>query len=272
MAIAHVEHHNLRLRNFFYATVITASLLLIGFWFRLQQLPVKDSDLHFMFNVGIAGLYAIGTLIGSVLIVSEDNRSKQLFFFSMTLSLLFSAIALAMWSYYNLVLRIPSPYPSFADLFFLAYTGLLSVSFWYYFDLLNIDLKMHNLLEAIFIILITYVVMFFLLFEPDYSRDMTVVEIITNYLYPLADAVALSVALVVIRTTGVRNLGILFIFSSILFLIAGDVLFSMRSTANTYWNGDVTDLMYLCSAIFQILGLIFVFFEKEKHYQLHKNT
>lgn len=260
------------LRNFFYGTVFFAWVILFGFWVRLQGLPVKDSDLHFLFNAGIAGLYGIGTLIGSVLVTHEQNRSKQLFFFSMTLSLLFSAIALAMWSYYNLVLRIPSPYPSYADLFFLAYTGLLSVSFWYYFDLLKIDLKINNLLESVFIILITYIVMFFLLFEPDYSRSMSVPEIITNYLYPLADAVALSIALVIIRTTGVKNSGILFIFFSILFLIAGDILFSIRSTANTYWNGDISDLMYLFSAGFQIFGIIFVYFEKEKHYQLRSHV
>jgi len=190
----------------------------------------------------------------------------------MTLSLLFSAIALAMWSYYNLVLHIPSPYPSYADLFFLAYTGLLSVSFWHYFDLLKIDLKINNLLESVFIILVTYIVMFFLLFEPDYNRSMSVPEIITNYLYPLADAVALSTALVIIRTTGLRNSGILFIFFSILFLIAGDILFSIRSSASAYWNGDISDLMYLFSAGFQILGIIFVYYEKEKHYQLRPHV
>lgn len=260
------------LRNFFYATVFFAWVILFGFWVRLQGLPVKDSDLHFLFNAGIAGLYGIGTLIGSVLVTHEQNRSKQLFFFSMTLSLLFSTIALAMWSYYNLVLRIPSPYPSYADLFFLAYTGLLSVSFWYYFDLLKIDLKINNLLESVFIILVTYIVMFFLLFEPDYSRSMPVPEIVTNYLYPLADAVTLSIALVIIRTTGLRNSGILFIFLSIIFLIVSDILFSIRSTANTYWNGDISDLMYLFSAGFQIFGLIFVYFEKEKHYQLRSHV
>ncbi len=264
--------NDLRLKNFFYITVFTAFVILFGYWIRLQGLSVKDADINFLFNVGIACMYALGTLIGSVFIVNEHNRSKQLFFFSMTLSLLFSTIALAMWSYYNLVLRIPRPYPSFADFFFFAYTGLLSISFWHYFDLLKVDLKINNLLESVFIILVTYVVMFFVLFEPDYSRDMSIVEIIANYIYPLADSVALSIALVIIRVTGVSNIGALCIFSSILFLIVGDVLFSMRSASGTYWNGDITDLMYLFSAVFQILGLIIIFFKKEEHYQLYSRV
>lgn len=260
--------NDLRLKNFFYVTVFTAFVILFGYWIRLQRLPIKDSDLHFMFNVGIAGMYLIGTGIGAILIKSETHRSKQLFFFTMTLSLLFNAIALALWSFDNLVLHIPSPYPSFADLFFLAYTGLLSISYWYYFDLLKIDLKINNIVEAIFIILITYVLMFFLLFEPDYSRTMSIFEIAANYLYPLADAVALSVALVVIRSTGIKNSGAVAIFFSIIFLIIGDILFSTRSAANTYWNGDISDMMYLMSATFQILGLILVYFDKENNYKL----
>lgn len=248
---------------FFYVATLLSFALMFIYWFRLQFIPVHTTPLNYLFNVGIAAIYFIGTIIGGVLLGHEEISSKKRFFFYMTLSLFFSGLAMSIWSYYNIILHIASPYPSIADLFFILYTGCLGIGFWHYFDLLKIDLKKRNLIEAILIIFVVCIFMFFIIDQPQYSRAMSVTEIMFNYLYPLSDAVTLGVALVIIRNTGIKHSGIVLLFLSVMFLIVGDLLFSIRTYNQTYWNGDYADLFFLFSATLQTLGIIYAYFDSE---------
>lgn len=251
-----MDEKNVWSSRFFYIVSILALMVISFFWLRLQYLPQKNQDLNYYFNLAAGGFNVIGSIIAGVLLSREKNKSKQLFYFFMAVSLFLNAIAYGLWSYYNLVARIDKPYPSMADVFYLAATVFLGFGFWHYFDLLNIELTARVLFESIVVVIAVYIFLFFFIYRPEYDRTMPMTEIIMNYLYPLSDAFLLSLAYVVVRATQFKSGAVLSIFMGILLQVAGDILFTLRSAQGTYWNGDVSDYALSTSIFFLIIGII----------------
>lgn len=240
-------------------TIFSAGLLLL--WVLLQYIGVMDLRINYLFNLLVAVLYLVvgaTTLYG----YTDSNITKQkatmrsfLAFYGA--ALISWATASFIWSYYNFFLHTEVPYPSFADIFYILFSLLIGWSFWHYFDIFHARITKESLRDSILIIVGIYFLIFFVLYQPKYELDTPLLETVMNYLYPLLDATILSLAFVTLRLEKKEEItNTIYIVLAILSQVVGDILFSFRTANRTYWNGDISDLFFLLTAIFSFIGIL----------------
>lgn len=252
--------------------IFSAGLLVL--WVLLQYIGVMDIRINYLFNLLVGVLYLVvgaTTLYGYIDTKIDKQKVAMRSFLSFYGAALISwAAAAFIWSYYNFFLHTEVPYPSFADAFYLLFSFLLGWSFWHYFDIFHAEITKESLRDSILIIVGVYFLIFFVLYQPKYELDTPLLETVLNYLYPLLDATILSLAFVTLRLEKKEEItNTIYVVLAILSQVIGDILFSFRNSNRTYWNGDISDLFFLLTAIFSFIGILKV---KDGFLKLHKNN
>lgn len=230
---------------------------LVIFWAYLQWLPVKTSALNYYFNIGVGALYMAVGAIALIFALSVVDRAMKSFLYIFGGGLVSWALASFVWGYYNIALHSEVPYPSLADYFFILYSLLMGMSFWYYFDIFKARITRRSLRDSIFIVVGIYFLIFFVLYRPTYDMNAPFIETVFNYLYPLLDSMILSLAVVAMRVEDKKHFSNMVPFvMAVLAQVVGDILFSYRTLHEIYWNGDVSDLFYLISGAFYFITIL----------------
>jgi hypothetical protein len=237
--------------------LVIITLAFFGWWVVLQILPTKDTIYNYFFNVGVAAIYLIGGLLAQYYAIkTPKEKALHNVFYFFGLTLISWGIAGFIWSFYNLILHIDSPYPSIADFFYLACTFFASIGLWFVFDHFNFSPKRNDIYLSLLIVIFVYWLVFFILLRPDYSDQLPFITIVFNYLYPLTDAFLLSIGVIILITVGKLGFGLGSLTSFLFLQSIGDIIFSWRQTKGNYWNGDISDLLYLLSGVFLVLAMI----------------
>lgn len=251
--------------------VSLSTIALIGFWVYLQWVPVKTTALNYYFNIGVGVLYMAVGVSALIFTLNAIDKTMKSFLYIFGGGLVSWALASFVWGYYNIALHAEVPYPSLADYFFIFYSLLMGMSFWYYFDIFKARITRASLRDSIFIVVGIYLLIFFVLYRPAYNMNDPFIETVFNYLYPLLDSMILSLAVVAMRVEDQKHFSNMAPFViAVLAQVIGDILFSYRTVHQVYWNGDVSDLFYLMSGAFYFVTILkinkdFIQLMKTKH-------
>ena len=168
------------------------------------------------------------------------------------------------WSYYNIILRVEIPYPSVADIGYVAtipfyFLGMLSFAkaAGAKYGLRRLGGKVAVTLIPIIALGFSYYI-FLIGYEFDLSHP---IRILIDFGYPLGQALTISVALVALLLFrgflgGIMGPKIKFLIFALTFQYITDFTFLYRASKNTYYNGGVVDLMYATS--FLIMSLVII--------------
>jgi hypothetical protein len=159
------------------------------------------------------------------------------------------------WGFYNLILQTENPYPSIADVFFILYAVFIGIAFWFVLEMHNFKPSRTNMKLSIIIIMLVYFLVFFISFNSSFSTNTPIIASILNFLYPISDSLLLSIAIIAFSSVSKFGYGLASISLSIFLQAVGDLLFSYRQINEIYWNGDISDLFFLMSTIFMMIGL-----------------
>jgi hypothetical protein len=121
------------------------------------------------------------------------------------------------------------------------------------------------LIEGVIIFLVTIFVVFSYFVPVDLSDELSPIAKWLNIFYPLGDVLFITIALSALRVYGGKMRMNLFIF--ILGLIAqamGDISFINRNSTGIYWNGDISDSIFMVSGFILSLGIIQTIEDLEK--------
>lgn len=248
---------NAGIRTFSRILTILFSVALVFFWIYLQFSGSREQNINYLFNLLVAVLYLFVGLLAIPLTRNGIKSSMYSFLLLYGGAFISWAMASFIWAYFNFILHTDVPYPSIADIFYILFTVLLGWSLWFYFDIFHAKITRNSIRDSFFIIIGVYFVIFFVLYQPKYELGTPLLEVILNYLYPLLDATVLSLAFVTLRLEIKEEVpNTLFIVIAILSQVAGDILFSFRVSNRTYWNGDISDLFFLLTAIFSFIGIM----------------
>lgn len=239
--------------------------LCYAYWGYLQIIPDKNTLLHYYFNVVTSAVYLAGGILSFILYKRTQSPSLKNALLSFSIGLLSYAAAGLVWSYYNIYLRSPIPYPSIADAFYLAYPLCIGVGFWYLLDYLNVQPTKTNIKLSLIIVFLVYLCVFFIFMKPEIGDDVSFLARILGYAYPLSDAFLLTLAILAFTSVGTIGFGMGSLTASITALAVGDMLFTYRQGAGIYWNGDVSDLFFLVSAFFMMVGIHRIATSYHKH-------
>ncbi len=178
---------------------------------------------------------------------------------ALAIGLLLWSLGEFVWSYYNLVLRVAAPYPSWADLGYVTGVSFWIISALYLAQLtgVRILLKRKPSLKftAVAVVVLSIAVSYYLLVaiarQGQILSDGTdLLKTILDIFYPLSDVMSLAIVAVVASVSGAYLGGllrtpILVVGMGLLASYFFDMTFSYYTTIETYYNGQPTDLLLL---------------------------
>ena len=231
------------------------SLFAFMYWGYLQIIPAKDTLLNYYFNVIVAFFYLAGGIISYFLYRKTDNSTLKSIFLLFGLSLFSYSIGSFIWSYYNIVSKTEIPFPSLADVFYLLYPVFIGAGFWYILDLFNFKPSKTNIKLSLVIVLLVFFVVFFIFNKQTLDTDQPLIATLLNLLYPLSDSFLIALGIIAFTAVGQISYGMFSTITALFFMVAGDITFTYRQTNGIYWNGDISDLFFLISAVFIVIGV-----------------
>jgi hypothetical protein len=245
--------------------------LLVIFWIGLFATGTKEGFLPYLYVF----LYGLIPLAGGALAVRGYRTwgglstilGKAIFFLG--LGLFFWGIGETIWSYYNIFLNVEIPYPSVADVFFAPSvffytlgTIFLSMTTGVRFGLRNMGGKIFSIVAPLFIFLISYYILIIIGHQGQlFSDTSSFVKTLLDIAYPLGDAVALSVAVVVAGLSfkylgGVYKYDVISILLGLAVMFVADSFLSYTSTLGTAYSGDYGDLFFTIAVFLLTFGLL----------------
>ncbi|HBM45699.1 MAG: Histidine kinase [Parcubacteria group bacterium GW2011_GWF2_38_76] len=241
-----VSHYKYSLTLIFIITII--------WWVILQIIPDKTTNWNFLYNSENALIFLLSGIFSLFLIkktgISELPRKA---INTLSVALMSYGMGLIVWTIYNFFYMQEVPFPSIADIFFVAFYPLVLISVFYYLQIFSFILKRQILIEAIVLFSILSFIIFTVL-DVKISSEMSLLAKILTIFYPLSSAIILSGAIMIIRVGGgaIKN-GAMFLSLGLASQGLADFLFSFRTATGTYWNGDYSDIMFTISAF--IIGI-----------------
>ncbi len=207
---------------------------------------------------GIGGLYISNYLFYEMKSLILVRRA--IFFFS--IGLLLQVLGQNVFSYYNMVLKVPIPYPSFADV---GYFGSV-LCYLYALILLagitGVKLTFKSFISKIEFLLIPAVILLvsFTLFLKGYAYDLSSpVRIFLDFAYPIIEAVYVSLALIILLFAkdlvgGVMKWPSLLLAMFVQYI--ADFNFLYQAKNGTWVSGRYGDLLYMIAYFILALALI----------------
>lgn len=190
---------------------------------------------------------------------------KTLIFFS--LGLIVWSIGNMIWGYYNLVLKIPVPYPSIADFVFIFSFPLWAIGIFFLSKVTGAAFSLQKLKGRIFLfsipvvaIIMSYYLLFVVARGGIIDTQGGSLKLFLDVAFPVWDVIILTLALLVFGLS-FNYLGGRFRWPIILLLLGfgmnyiTDFSFSYTTTLGTFFVGSWVDLLFATSMFLIALGV-----------------
>ncbi|MGB9684033.1 MAG: hypothetical protein ACPL1Z_03770 [Candidatus Bathyarchaeales archaeon] len=162
----------------------------------------------------------------------------------------------AVWAGYTLILGVELPYPSAADIFWIAGYIPFFIALYLYVKLFGRVLTRKNVATVMAVTVTLTVVVAATLLAPILGAEEDLVAIAMDFAYPILDLSLLSVALLglIIFWKGKLGKSWLLINAAIVMDVCADILFSYTTAQGTYYSGHMLDLLFDFSYLFFLMA------------------
>ena len=244
-------------------------VLVILWWFSIFLRDIHETTENYLFSLIYSVMPLGGGIIGFI-----NARHWGGFASSIGRAVLFISGGIFAWGignlifgYYNLILGVPIPYPSIADAaFFLIYpfSAIGVISFFRVtgasFALRRVSGKLLLLLIPIFLIFLSYYLLFIVARGGIITYDGGLLKLFLDIVYPVGDVVVITFASILYSLSfkflgGTFRKPIIFIIIGFISTYIADFLFSYTTTVGTYFVGKWVDIFYPTAFLFIALGL-----------------
>ena len=257
--------------NIFQKVALAAYLICTALWAFLFFQGIKEGFYNYLYSF----LFGLIPLVGGVIAMYKSRLwgglksavGKSVFFVG--LGVFCWGVGECIWSYYNLVLNVPAPYPSLADLGFAPSIFFYSLGAFYLSKPAGAKFSLRHPWAKAFVAITPIVVLAFswwlliivarggILVPSGESTLKTILDIA----YPLGDFVGLAIAIIVsglsFKYLGGRYLAdVIAILLGLLAMYIGDTIFSYTTTAGTFYNGQLGDLFLSTGTFFLTYGAL----------------
>lgn len=238
-------------------------LALLVWWTTILLTGVQDSP----FNLSFAFAYGLIPLIGGFFGLLKAKKwgllrsamGRGLFFFSS--GLITWGLGEMIWSFYNFILQIEVPYPSWADASFILSWPLWTIGLVYLsfatgakYGLRSRLGKLHLMIVPLITLGISYYLLIIVARQGSFEIAGGPLKIFFDIAYPLMDVIILTLAFLIYGLS-FRYLGGRFKWPILITLVGigvnffADFGFSYTTTIETHYNGNWVDLLFT-SAMF----------------------
>ena len=251
--------------------LIAITTALVVFWIALFAWHMTDSIANYWFSA----LIGIVPLVGGVAAVAGSRgwneegghlRKGMLF---VGVGLLLWAAGEFIWAYYNIIAHLNVPYPSWADLGFMPSEFFYAIGAVYLASASGGDTGMKKRSSWFFVgtvSIISFVVSYYILVVVARSGVLVtphegLTKTFLDVAYPFGDflSITLSVALsgLYFKFLSPRyRAAIVCVLMSLVVFFAADSVFSYTTNQNTYYNGNISDLLSLVGLFLLSFGAL----------------
>lgn len=230
----------------------------IIFWIGIQYSKITDLTINLLYSfsngflgtaAGIMGLFisrrwgGVKSAVGkAVILISLGTTSWGL--------------GTLIWSYYNFVLHVEVPYPSWADLGYALAVPLWTIGVFYLSKATGVKFSLRQLHGRVMLILlpllataVSYYFLYIIARKSSFVVEGGLLKILLDFYYPLGDWVILTVAFLVFGLS-LQYLGgrfrwpVMITLLGFVFMFLSDFTFSYTTTVGTYYNGHFVDLLF----------------------------
>ena len=161
------------------------------------------------------------------------------------------------WSVYELVLLVSVPYPSVADVFWIAGYLPLVVALLLYIAPFKDALSLKSVLSAVAVALLTDVAVFVVLIGPVFGPGADAATRLFDFAYPVLDMVLLGVSIAGMFLFLPGRISRFWVWLNLGFIstVIADIIFSYSSALGTYYDGHPLELLYFLGDSAILLGL-----------------
>lgn len=243
--------------------------LVIAWWFSIFLRGIHEETENYLFSLA----YSIMPLGSGILGYINSNHwgglkssiGRGVFFVST--GLIAWGIGNIIFGYYNLVLNISIPSPSFADFGFLLLYPLSAIGIGFFSKATGASIAIKSRLGKILLFIIpllslstSYYLLFIVARGGVIDTSQGFLVSLVNILYPIGDVAVITMT-VLVYVLSLKYLGgyfkksMLCILIGLLFVYIADFLFLYTVTDNTYYVGKWVDIFYPTAFLFIALGL-----------------
>lgn len=229
--------------------IVLTSAVMIGFVYVLAQ---SDPSFLYLLSNGLPPLLAFTAFaLATAGLVRNGVSVKDRFsivWLGYSVGMLLWFLGESTWAVYALVYSIPTPFPSLADLFWLAgyapLIGAVLMQSWPFRDFL----RSRKMVTVIAVVLCVAGLLLAALIPPTYASSVgqDLVSVVVGLAYPLLDVALLVVALPILFLYGRGTFWRPFLFVTIGLILTfiGDILFAWTSLNGTYYDGSYLELFF----------------------------
>jgi hypothetical protein len=235
------------------ARFLTGFLVLLLVWdayLWFQSSTTTSTNLNYFYAVGYSLFYLITAILGFIKLRQVGIKSataKALLF--MSIGAVIFTFAFWLYTYYILAQNIEIPYPSLADYFFLSFVPFVAIGFFFLLKIFKPVLSPGVVMQTFLMVLVGIGLMFYYVIYPKFGGANEGIAKVFDIIYPLDDAILLSLMLIAIRVSGGKIQGYFLRFViTFALMIIGDLLYSYRVSNTIQWNGDIVDLIFTFTA------------------------
>jgi diguanylate cyclase len=192
----------------------------------------------------LVGFSSVGAIVVGVLLMHHPTRPLQWYVLAFGMLLLNSGEVI--FTYYENVLGIEAPFPSFADVFYLVAMPCFAAGLVLVHRNQVPEHQWANLIDALIIATVAGMLSWGFLMEPNaYDQTRPLLDRLISIAYPLMDLVVL-VAVLQLWLTSKRRLPAYYLLSaSFVFLLIADTAYAAALLANIYKTGSPLDAGWL---------------------------
>ncbi|MEM3578625.1 MAG: hypothetical protein QXL54_00160 [Candidatus Bathyarchaeia archaeon] len=185
---------------------------------------------------------------------AKSSFSKAWLYFTAGLFLWF--MGETVWAGYTLILGVEIPYPSVADVFWLAGYILFFIALYLYVKIFGGALTKKTLAASMAATVVLTIIVTGVLLTPILWVEEDPVALVADFAYPLFDLALFSVAHLglIVFWKGKLGKSWLFINAAIAMDACADIIFSYATAHGTYYSGHILELLYHFGYLFFILA------------------
>ena len=239
--------------------------VMLLFWMGMYASNLKELAINKYWGVGINFIPLFGGVFG-LMTAGHWGSFKSIVgraLIFMSLGLISWSIGNWIWSYYNFVEEVNVPYPSLADIAYIAALPLWMVGMFYLSQATGVKYglkkkvgKLYLFIVPILSIALSYYLLVIVARGGAITQGGDLLKIFFDFAYPVGDAVIVTIALLVYGLS-LKYLGgrykwpVVSILVGFVLMFFADFSFSYETTLGTYYDGDPFNLLFI-SALFAI--------------------
>lgn len=250
-----------------HTTLLVILFVLLTAWWIVLGFSGERETMHvYIFGASYGIIALLGGIWGFEISkqwgFTKSLMGKAIFFLS--LGLLAAEFGQIVFSYYNIFLHEPVPYPSIADIGFFANIPLYSIAMYYIARVSGANLSIHKLSSRLLLVLLPMGLLLFSYFRflQGYEFDwQNPLKVFLDFGYPLGQAFYVSLSLVAYLLSkdtlgGIMKSRILLLLLAFLTQYIADYNFLYQTSRGTWYNGGYGDYLYLIAYFLMAFGLL----------------